>query len=182
MRTRSSKPKKCGYSECGKPFVPQRPLQQCCSVECALKFNDEKEVKKRIKQMENNVTTLGMLEEAARVIFQKWVRLRDEKEPCISCGIAYATTWHGSHYFDAGVFSGIIFHPMNVNKSCDQCNGYKHGNKPGYRIGLVKKYGEEKVRELELLANEKRNYKYTKQELIDIATVYKQKIKNQDFT
>jgi len=132
--------------------------------------------------MENNTTTLGMFEHAAKTVFQKWVRLRDEKDPCISCGITYAKAWHGSHYFDAGTYSGIIFHPINCHKSCDQCNLHKHGNKPGYRLGLIKKYGEQAVNDLEQLAIEKRQYKYSREELIEIANKYKTKIKNGDFT
>lgn len=182
MKIKTPKLKFCGYSECGRKFVPQRSLQQCCSAICAHMFNSEKEVSKRIKQMENNITTLGMLEESAKIQAQKWARLRDANEPCISCGITYATAWHGSHYFDAGVYSGTIFHPMNINKSCDQCNLFKHGNKPGYRMGLVKKYGEDAVINLEVLAVEKRQYKYTRDELITFERIYKTKIKNGDYT
>lgn len=183
INRKSPKPKRCGYSECGEKFIPQRPLQQCCSPKCAIEFNSEKEVKKRFREIENNTTTLSMFEHTAKTVFQKWCRLRDEKEPCISCKRTFTKQWDGGHYYPAGQYSGIIFNEMNVNKQCSECNGtLLHGNPIEYRKGLIQKYGEEKVKELDMLAIEKRNYKYTREELQEITIKYKLKIKHNDFT
>jgi hypothetical protein len=176
------KPKPCGYSECGKLFVPQRPFQVTCSIACARKYNEEKEVKKRVKQMESSLTKLSYYEQMAKQVFQKWVRLRDEKEGCISCYRKHSEQFDGGHYMKAEIYSGVIFNEMNVNKQCCYCNGpHMHGNLVEYRKGLVNKYGEEKVQELEVLANQTRNYKYTREELKEITIKYKTKIKNKDF-
>lgn len=176
------KPKKCGYSECEKLFVPQRPLQVACSIDCARKFNEEKEVKKRLREMESNVTKLSVYEGLARTVFQQWIRLRDKNVPCISCGTFETNQWDSGHYMKAELFSGVIFNPLNVNKQCCYCNGPKmHGNLIQYRIGLVKKIGEEAVNDLEVLANQTRQYKFTREELAEITTKYKKKIKDGDF-
>lgn len=172
----------CGYSECKKEFVPQRPMQQVCSTLCAQKFNEEKEVKKRVKEMKSNITRLSVYEDIAKKIFQSWIRKRDEKEGCISCPNLMASQWDGSHYFKAEIYSGVIFNEMNVNKSCSYCNNQLAGNLIEYRKGLVKKYGEEKVNELEVLAVKTKQYKFTREELVDIAHKYKMKIKANDYS
>ena len=55
------------------------------------------------------------------------------------------------------------------------------GNLLQYRKGLINRYGIDFVENLDKLSNELRNYKYTKQELIDIKKKYDNKIKNNDF-
>lgn len=178
MKRKSPKLKKCGYSECDNKFIPQRPLQQTCSVECTLKFIDEKDVKKRVKEMESNITKLSIYEGLAKKVFQKWVRLRDEHLGCISCGTRVTEQWDGGHYHKAELYSGVIFNEMNVNKQCCYCNGpYMDGNPTGYRKGLIEKYGLEAVRELDVLAIQTKQYKFTREELTEITNKYKQKIK-----
>lgn len=177
------KPKKCAYSDCGKLFNPTySTLQQVCSSICAIKFNSEKEVKKRFEEAKRESTTNKELEKAARIIFQKWIRERDKKEKCISCyrtinDIAI-TMWDSGHYFSAERFSGLIFEETNVHKQCKFCNGTKmHGNLIEYRKGLVERYGEDYVWELESISNDNRVYKFSRTELIDIANKYKLKLK-----
>jgi hypothetical protein len=159
---------------CSKEFIPLR-ITQVCSYVCALKFNSEKEINKRVKALKIDAQSVGDLKQIARAVFQKWVRLRDAKEPCISCGSVYAK-WDGGHYLKAELYSGLIFHEMNVNKQCAYCNDHQAGNLIGYRKGLIEKYGKLAVEGLEEIADESRTYKYTKQELRDIITKYKTKI------
>ena len=160
---------------CSKEFIPLR-ITQVCSYICALKWNDKKEVDKRVKQLKIEVQSVKDLEVIARRVFQKWVRLRDAKDPCISCGTIYAK-WDGGHYYKAELYSGLIFDEMNCNKQCAHCNGpHMHANLIGYRKGLVEKYGALAVEGLEEIADSKRFYKFTKQELKDIIAKYKTKI------
>jgi len=135
----------------------------------------QKENTKRIKE---NVKTLGDYEAEAKKSFQKWVRLRDAGKPCISCQNPNPADWCGSHYFPAGVYSGMIFDERNCHGACNTyCNKYLSGNLTSYRINLVNKFGEDWVKQLENDALERRNYKYTKSELIDIKKKYDLKIK-----
>lgn len=62
---------------------------------------------------------------------------------------------------------------MNCNGQCIRCNQHLHGNLIFYRIGLVIKYGEEAVRELELKATMFRTKKWSRQELEEIIETYK---------
>jgi hypothetical protein len=170
------RPKKCKV--CSVQFTPQySSLQVVCSPKCAVKFNSKKEVNKRVKEMRKESTKLSTLEAAAKLVFQKWVRMRDANEACISCGVTQATQWDGSHYFKAEIFSGVIFDEDNVHKSCSYCNCHLDGNLANYRIGLVKKIGEERIKALEERANLTRQYKYTREQLLEITASYKTKIK-----
>lgn len=176
------KQKKC--KECKEPFAPQRPLQYLCSPLCASKYvraEKEKKARKEWAQekrvLKEKIKTLSDYEAEAKAVFQKWIRFRDKDLPCISCS-NLSNRYDGGHYFDAGVYSGLIFHEWNCNKQCSNfCNRMNHGNKINYRIGLVKKIGEENVKWLEENKDRLRNYKYSKSELIEIKKKYQQKLK-----
>ena len=113
-----------------------------------------------------------------RKVFQKYIRLRDINDACISCGDTKAKMWHAGHYFKAEVYTGLIFDETNCNKQCEKCNTFLNGNEAAYRIGLVKKYGKKAVKMLEEVSDECRLYRYTKEELREIENKYKKKYKN----
>jgi len=169
------KPKLC--KQCGKEFKPFNSLQVVCNAICALKFNSEKEVKKRVKEMKVTSQKLSDLESVARKVFQQWIRKRDENKPCISCGTLKTLQWDAGHFHSAEQFSGLIFDEMNVNGQCVYCNRNLYGNLLEYRKGMIKKYGELAVEGLEELANESRTFKYTRDMYQQIITSYKQKLK-----
>lgn len=146
--------------------------------------------KKETKKSENafksdlraKLKTLGQFEAEAKKVFQKWIRMRDKSFNCISCDTSVSDIWDGGHFKKAELYSGVIFDPRNVNKQCRKCNYFSNGNELNYREGLVKRYGLDFVNELETYANETRNYKYTKDELIEIKKRYNEKIRNKEFT
>lgn len=178
------KPKKCKVCSIG--FIPARPLQQVCSASCAYKFNSKKEIDKRIKEAKNAIAEspkgINELEKIAKRVFQMWCRMRDSKLACISCGSIECKQFDGGHYFKAEIYSGLIFEEINVNKQCSYCNGpFMNGNLIPYRKGMVLKYTEAIVNELEASADKLREYKFTRPELLLIISTYKAKIKNQDF-
>ena len=78
-------------------------------------------------------------------------------------------------HFDkyADEIEGVIFNEMNVHKQCRKCNTYLNGNESNYRQGLVNRIGEQKVKDLELLAEETRVYKWSEEELETIKQKYK---------
>lgn len=136
------------------------------------KFNSEKEISKRFKEMKFSVS-FEKVKAKAKKTFQSWIRKRDERLPCISCDRTNTKQWDGGHYFKAEIYSGLIFDEMNVNKQCVYCNRDLDGNLIQYRIGLVKKYGSYAVEGLEELAPKKKQYKYSRIELLDIINIYK---------
>lgn len=169
---------------CGCQFQPERSLQEVCGYNCAIGLvrirnqkKEEKDARKALKDGREKLKTLGQYEAEARKVFQKWIRMRDIADPCISCG-RFAERYDGGHYFKAELYSGLIFNEENVHKQCSRpCNKDLHGNEANYRIGLVKKIGEERVKALEDSKDSLRTYKYTREELIEIKRKYTELLK-----
>lgn len=166
-------------------FWKVRPLQQVCSYECSIelakakvKEKEYKEWKVKKAKMKENLKTLSDYEKLARIVFQKWIRQRDKDLPCISCNNIAAVQYHAGHYLKAELFTGLIFDPDNCHKQCSRCNDLYSGNELEYRDGLIHRYGIEFVERLESKKDAARVYKFTKDELIQIANKYKLKIKN----
>lgn len=177
------KPKKC--RECPTVFVPWNSTQIVCSHSCAAKHAKYKRweafnraVNKERKEGRLKLKTLGQYETEARKVFQLWIRkVRDKDNGCISCGTFKTPQFDAGHYFSANQFSGLMFNEDNVHKQCSQCNDYYSGNLLEYRAGLINRYGLEFVERLEKTKDNGRNYKYNKQELIDIKNKYKALLK-----
>ena len=178
------KPKEKRCKQCKAKFMPYNPLQAHCSVNCVLEYNrtnqqskEAKQWKEQRKKIVEKLKTLSDYEKEAKVEFQKWIRKRDSGKLCVSCGVTLSSGSDASHYFSAGQYSGMIFNEMNCHSSCKKCNLWLHGNLIEYRKGLIKRYGELYVQQLEEMAITKRNYKYTKEELINIREYYKRQNK-----
>jgi len=193
-----NKPKKCngigkanGFIGCLKEVV-KRTFGLCDSCLYYFYTTDERGkiefAKRKLKNhtvkekafksdLRQKLKTLSEYEAEAKKSFQKFIRLRDDELNCISCGTSKAKIWHGSHFYSANLYSGLIFNENNVHKSCDYCNVFLHGNLLEYRKGLIERYGLKYVEQLESLASENRVYKYTKDELINIKKKYDAKIK-----
>ena len=116
-----------------------------------------------------SVTPLPKLLKKAQDVFNAWVRERDQNRPCISCG---KIGNQAGHYFPVKGFSGLRYNEDNVNLQCAYCNCYQHGNQAMYRIGLVNRIGEKRVKALEEKAISERVYKWTREELNEIIVKY----------
>lgn len=92
--------------------------------------------------------TLPKLLKHTQEVFNKWIRQRDQNEPCISCG-QHKEHYDAGHYVPQGQSSFLRFHEDNVNKECKGCNSFDKFHLVGYRKNLIKKIGIEKVEWLE---------------------------------
>lgn len=169
---------------CKDKFEPAKPLQMVCSWVCGIKYSnildakkENKDWKEKKKVLKEKLKTLTDYKNEARLYFQKWIRQRDAELPCISCGTIKSPYWDSGHFLKAELFTGLIFNEKNVHKQCRKCNFYLNGNEGAYRLGLINRYGYEYVLELEKLKDKARVYSFSKQELINIKSIYKQKIK-----
>jgi hypothetical protein len=117
----------------------------------------------------SKLVPLPKLKKKAQDVFNKWIRTRDAEERCISCG---GPVEQAGHYFSSGHYSALTFQELNVNGQCVRCNMFLSGNLIQYRMGLVRRYGEKIVKELEK-QSEVRTYKWSRTELEDIITKYK---------
>jgi hypothetical protein len=165
---------------CKKDFTQFNSTISVCGYQCAIEWGKLHPKKTSIKRVnseikseaKNKLKTQAQLRNPIKLHFQKWCRLRDEKDPCISCGTNEAK-WDGGHYLKAEIYSGVIFDERNTNKQCSYCNQYLDGNTAAYRQGLIKKIGLDDVIALEDLANETRTKKWTIEELQEIKNKYK---------
>ena len=154
-------------------------MQVVCSPNCALLHTREqgkKESKKRIKVMRESLKSISKYKSEAQVPFNKYIRLRDQLEPCISCDRVNDGTHqrHASHYRSVGASQRLRFDEQNVHASCAQCNNSKSGNIVEYRLRLIKKIGVDGV---DWLESQNQPRKDTKEELIEIKNSYKDKVK-----
>ena len=124
---------------------------------------------KRIK--EQKIVSIPNLTKKAQDAFNKWIRMRDEGLPCISCGSMNAN--QGGHFLSAGHHSAFRFSEINCNLQCTKCNCFLGGNLLNYREGMIKKYGLERVLMLENAAKLKKAKKWSRFELLAICQMYK---------
>ena len=176
--TKKLKDKKCKV--CSVLFTPLRPLQACCTWECAnlyaKELNEKKEKKdwqKRKAKMKSDIMTLSDWLKIAQQHFNTFIRNRDKDKGCISCGkeLRKGNTDAG-HYFSSGGHYNVRFNEDNVHGQCSRpCNKDKSGNLIEYRNGLINRIGIERLEKLDQIANETR--KFTIDEVKEIAEKYK---------
>lgn len=92
--------------------------------------------------------SLASLRNKLRRPFNAFIRLRDTDEngvgKCISCNkpIVYGDNCQAGHYEPSSIcFANLDFDEVNVNGQCIHCNKFLEGNKTGYAVGLIRKYG-----------------------------------------
>lgn len=170
------KDKKCKI--CRNNFKPQNSLQRACSLDCAIKDARQKTVKKEVSKMKNDLLTRSDYLKALQVVFNTYIRLRDEGEDCISCGQSMnGKKGDASHLFSTAAYPHIRFNEDNVHLSCVHCNQYLSGNIHEYRFRLPKKIGEERFKALEELAFKGKPLKLSIPEIQEKTAYYKNLIK-----
>jgi len=109
----------------------------------------------------------------AQAAFNKYVRCRDEKLPCISCGRFHKGQYHAGHYKTTGAHSELRFNEDNCHKQCSPCNLHLSGNIEHYRPNLIEKIGESRFIRLESAHTP---IKFTCLQLKAIENYYKKKL------
>lgn len=148
--------------------------QQTCSEEiCRKEWKRQVILKKQEraahKEKKEAVKSLSTLRKEAQAAFNRFIRLRDEFLPCISCGRLHKGQYHAGHYMATSVRPGLRFDEANVHKQCAPCNTHLHGNLLNYRKNLIVKIGLAEVERLEGPAEYK---KFSREWLIQIKQEY----------
>ncbi len=171
---------------CKKAFTPFNSMQKACGPECALRlvelqkkeknklFSSEsvKKARKQLKQLSDS--DRSVMTRRAQTAFNAYIRKRDEKEPCISCGRYHQGQYHAGHYRSVGSSPENRYNELNAHKQCSACNNHLSGNLIPYRVNLIDKIGLDAV---ELIENSNKARKYTVEELRVIEQKYKRKLK-----
>ncbi len=162
---------------CKKKFEPLRFAQNVCGIPCAIEHANALKAKKEKKEHREAKAKLksraDYLKEA-QAVFNKYIRMRDEAEPCISCSRFHTGQYHAGHFRTVGAAPELRFNEYNCHKQCSVCNNHLSGNLLEYRRKLVAKIGIEKV---EWLEGKHEAKKYTIDEILEIKKHYQQKIK-----
>ena len=163
---------------CKNKFEPVRFNQKyCLNKMCVDAWVQEATIKnwqKKKKKMKEELKTVQELIKATQIIFNKYIRLRDKNELCISCK-QVPKKINAGHFWNANNHWNVRFDEDNVHVQCEKCNSYLSGNLIEYRTNLLMKIGAERFSQLEAKARAIR--KFTKDELKEIIKEYKQKIK-----
>ena len=198
---RKCKPKECKV--CGTIFPPFNSLTKVCSTKCALELVEKKneqilnraiksqqkvirqarrERKEKLKRRQDWIKDL-------QVVFNKFIRLRDKDDPCISCGkydheindYLVGGKWDCGHYLSVGAHPELRFTEFNANKQCKSDNAgagkFAHKNNTvtqNYRINLIAKIGQKNV---DILEGPHKPLKLDINQIKTLIAVYKLKIK-----
>ena len=157
----------------------KKSANECCSVECAIKYIEikkQKDWQERKKIMIENLETTTDIMKKIEVDFNTYIRKRDFMNGCISCGKAFKLDdCVAGHFYDTKN-EHLRFNELNVNAQCIQCNKHFHGNLIKYRINLEKKIGTSNLKMLDELSEKK--YRYNKLELKHLHNHVKNILKN----
>ena len=163
---------------CKQKFEPIRfNMKYCLKNECVNAFVEEvknKTWKKTKAKAKLDLMTLSDYLKLAQQVFNKFIRLRDKDEFCISCQKP-PKKQNAGHYFSSGGHSNVRFDEDNVHLQCEHCNTFLSGNLLNYQIEIEKRIGAERLIELQAKAHLEK--KWTKDELKEIIAIYKKKIK-----
>jgi len=166
---------RCKY--CRDKFEPLRFNQRfCLKTDCIQKAKDDHWKRVTKPKMKKELLTVQDHIKIAQQVFNKWIRLRDKGQPCISCRDNFPKKENAGHYFNANNHWNVRFDEDNVHLQCEYCNTYRSGNLTNYQTNLIKKIGQTKYDELCEKSNKTRHF--TIDELKQITEEYKKKIKN----
>ena len=84
-----------------------------------------------------------------KLVFNKYIRLRDRNKGCISCG---GPVQDAGHYYSTSQCPQpqMIFNEQNVHGQCISCNRFKEGARQGYLVGLNRRYGPDYIMNIDV--------------------------------
>lgn len=148
--------------QCKATFEPRTTLQVVCSPGCAAAYASTEDARRAVRlavakerrEYRAKTETLADATRKAQAAFNRWVRVRDSDQPCISCGAMPGETRYGGtrdagHYRSIGACPQLRFEPLNCHGQCSRCNQHLSGNTVEYRIRLVERIGLQAVEWLE---------------------------------
>jgi hypothetical protein len=169
------RPKKCRI--CKAYFTPQKPLQLVCQWKCAIEFANNqkiKKIKKEVKEAKLKIKSRSDWLKDTQIVFNKYIRLRDQDDGCISCGSKSASAYHAGHYRSIGSAGHLRFNEQNCHRQCAACNTHLSGNLIRYRLGLIRKIG---ILAVETLESDNDTIKLTIDEIKVLKKIFSDKIK-----
>lgn len=173
------KPRRKKCKACGESFQPTQFAQIVCKpFPCSIDYAKDKAKKaddKARRERKQELKPISHWLNITQKVFNEFIRIRDYREPCISCGNLDSPEWCAGHFRTRGAASNLRFDEDNAHKQCNRhCNLALSGNVAEYRPKLIAKIGQERVDALE---NNNESKKWDYQELKLMRTHYSKKIK-----
>ena len=185
MKSSAEKPvKQSKCKVCRSLFVKRSMTHVCCCGECAAQFaakkrlesvkRQERDISKMVREKKEALQPLSYWLKKAQTAVNKYVRLRDYHDGCISCSkpATWDGQWHAGHFRSVGSNTYLRFNLFNINKQCSQCNNHLSGNIAKYRPSLESKIGKDRLEFLETSTNTRR---YTRGYLERMAVIFNKK-------
>ena len=160
-------------------------LVALCSWDCFKKYQKshyakqmhDKVMRKDRADRKERLKTYNDYVKEAQKEFNHYVRVRDKNKPCISCGTEQMSAKRGGafaagHYRSRGSSPAHRFNLFNCVGQCKKCNRWLNGAVADMRIGLIKRFGVERI---EALENDNRVRKFTGTELQRIKKIFSKK-------
>lgn len=158
-------------------------LRAFCSYECLRSFTNSKKgqevvqkaKKQDLRERKESIKTLPTRIKEAQVAFNRYVRIRDENKPCISCGSEPVQQRVGGmrdcgHYLSRGAHGNRVRYRLdNTASQCVHCNRYLSGNVANFRLGLIDRWGIDRITALE---NDRKVVKFSEAYLIRIKDIF----------
>ena len=165
---------------CKQLFEPVRFNQKYCfDPECVkvwVTTEQDKQWKKKKAKLKVELMTKKDYEKILQQLVNKYVRMRDKGQPCISCQKPIKGKMDAGHLYAVGNYPSVRFNLKNINGQCINCNQYNGGAINDYRLNFVLKYSREDLEELDKLAHQQRQYSVT--EIKEMIHEFKELTKN----
>lgn len=174
---------------CRSDFKRRSMTQKACSPDCAERYGREKAIADADKQKrkeakadrldtrerKEKLKTKGDWAKEVQILVNRYVVLRDQLLPCISCGsFTSYPVFHCGHYRSVGSAAHLRYELANLTKQCARCNIHFGGNLINYRLGLVARHGIEFV---EAIESDNKPKHYTVADLQGLKACYREKLK-----
>jgi DNA repair exonuclease SbcCD ATPase subunit len=164
---------------CKEKFTPTYSSLQatCTKPTCLIEWGriaERKKAKREIRQMRENLKSVSAYRRDLQKVFNEFIRLRDSKEPCISCGRPLPAKYDAGHFYSVGSYPNLRFNEDNVHGQCVECNQHKHGNLLEYSPRLTERIGFERASKLMVIRNEP--LRLSLNEIKDLTTYYKKRV------
>lgn len=153
------RPVKCKAPGCDKRFVRRSMTHKACGPECAAALVAAGRAKEAARaeraaaaDHRNRLAEVKPLShwlKATERVVNHYVLTRDRARPCISCGTFDTVQWEAGHFKSVGAHREMRYLATNIHKQCHRCNVQFSGNIHGYREGLLARYGQQILDELD---------------------------------
>jgi hypothetical protein len=165
---------------CKVKFEPKYFNQKFCleNDECIkshVEYSRVKAWKDKKKKMKESLQTKSDYVKILQILVNKYVKIRDNGKPCISCQKEITGKTDAGHYYSVGNYPSVRFDLRNIHSQCINCNQFNGGNLIEYRKHLITKIGQNEFDDLDRLAHQ--NRQFTIDEIKDEIKKYKQWMK-----